>query len=54
MILIWIKKLLKTYLKIINENNEIIILLNESQWEWFSIFGNLKMLIVIMNDFVCI
>ena len=44
-----------TYWKIINdENNEITILLNENEWEWVSIFVNLKILIVIKNEFILV
>ena len=50
-----IEQPLITYSKIIKkETNEITILPNESQSEWASTFENLKMLIVIINDFVLV
>ena len=39
---------------IFDEDNEITIIPNASQWKWVNIFGNLKILIVIINDFVLI
>ena len=50
-----IEESLITYSKIINdENNKITTLKNKNKWKQVRIFENLKMLIVIINDFILI